>query len=664
MPLPVRRPRSSVPAVLLLALVLIALVYAPGARAQGVVHLYYFFDPDCSSCHVVQQDVLDPLIAAYGEGLVIERRDITDVANFDLMLDLETRFQAASSSIPEVVIGDRVLAGEEQIRTELKPAIEHYLAQGGVLLPETSAPGASPTTADCDECRDTHQAARDARATRQAEASLSRTTVVRALLFWSPTCPHCHVVKDEVLPPLQEQYGAQLDIVPLNITEPAAREFWYLVLGTYQVPSERQAVPMLILADKVLMGSREIPEQLPGLIAQHLSAGGVDLPAFVYATGMVAPLPTATPTSTPTPQPAEPAPIHVAYFFQPGCDQCERSEHDLAYIQVKYPQVVIHRFNVKDEAARNQYLCENANVPESKHLTAPALFVGNAYLAGEQVRARAVEDLLAPYLQNGAPEPWQGWETRQTAAAQTIVERFRSFGLLTVVGAGLLDGVNPCAFATMIFLLSYLSLNKRKGRALLATGAAFTLGVFLTYLGVGFGFLRFLSSLPFLHIIGKWVYGVTVLLCLALAWGSIVDYRRAKAGRLEDMSLKLPDRMRGWIKALVRKGSSARRFVLSAFALGFAVSVVELACTGQVYLPTIVFVLGIPEWRGQASLALLLYNIMFVLPLIGVFLLVYFGTTSQQLIDWMTRHTATIKLGMASLFLMLAGWLSYSIVAL
>jgi len=228
----------------------------------------------------------------------------------------------------------------------------------------------------------------------------------------------------------------------------------------------------------------------------------------------------------------------------------------------------------------------------------------------------------------------------------------------------LLDGVNPCAFATMIFLISYLSFRKREGRELLFTGAAFTLGVFLTYLGVGFGFLKFLTALPFLNVIGKWVYGVTALICLALAWGSIADYRKAKEGRLEDMSLKLPERMRGWIKTLIREGSGAKRFVLSSFALGFGVSIVELACTGQVYLPTIIFVLGIPEWRAQASLALVLYNLMFIIPLVVVFLVVYYGTTSQQLIDWMTKHASTVKLGMAALFLVLAGWMAYSVLAL
>jgi len=91
--------------------------------------------------------------------------------------------------------------------------------------------------------------------------------------------------------------------------------------------------------------------------------------------------------------------------------------------------------------------------------------------------------------------------------------------------------------------------------------------------------------------------------------------------------------------------------------------VVELACTGQVYLPTIIFVLGLPDWRARATLALVVYNLMFILPLVAVFLLVYFGTTSQQLTGWMQRRAAAVKLGMAVLFLLLAAWLGYSIIS-
>jgi hypothetical protein len=98
------------------------------------------------------------------------------------------------------------------------------------------------------------------------------------------------------------------------------------------------------------------------------------------------------------------------------------------------------------------------------------------------------------------------------------------------------------------------------------------------------------------------------------------------------------------------------------FVTGVLVSLIELACTGQVYLPTILFVLGVPEMQAQAGLYLVLYNLMFVLPLVVVFVLAYFGTTSQQLGVLIHRHTSKIKLATAGLFFLLAGWMVVTLI--
>lgn len=528
---------------LFLALSVTTALVGMSVHAEGVVRFLYFYDPDCSVCEELHRDFLEPLLATYGNQVVVDERNIDDPADFELLLRLEQEFQVTSVSIPEVFIGTDALIGPEQIRDQLKERIDLYLAQGGVDLPAEAtlaAPRETPTR-PCTECDEIHQAEQTAAASRDTPAP-TRTP-----------------------------------------TEPA------------------------------------------GL--------------------------------------AEKPPIFAAYFYQSGCGECDRAERDLNYIKEQYSQLKVEHFDVNEDAALNEYLSLRAGVPSEKHLTAPTLFVGDSYLTGDEISASAIEVLIQPYLTSGAAEPWAGWEASREATEQTIVDRFRSLGLWTVIGAGLLDGINPCAFATMIFLVSYLSVRKRQGRELLATGAAFTAGVFVTYLGLGFGLLRFLTALPVLSVISKWVYGLTLVLCLALAWGSLTDYRKAREGRLEDMSLKLPNRLRTWIRHLIREGSRARNFVLASLFLGFAVSIVELACTGQVYLPTIVFVLGVPEWRTRATLALLAYNIMFVAPLIGIFLLVYYGTTSHQLNSWMTKHAATVKLGTAVLFLIMAGWLGYSLLA-
>jgi len=514
-----------------------------------------------------------------------------------------------------------------------------------------------------------------------ASPALQADGTVHLLYFYDPECPTCEQVQTYVLEPLLAEYGSTLVVDRRSIADKDGFEL--LLEFERQFGVTAGAIPEVFVGSDVLIGGEQVHARLRERIEYYLGQGGTGPPApaqspapsatttpdcsdceQIHAAQRTGSATVRTPAAPPTVVRANEPRVHVAIFFQPGCDVCERSERDLQYVTEQHPQVIVRRFNVKEEAALSQYLCVRARVPEDKYLTAPMLFVADRYLAGDDIRAPAIEALLAPYLAAGAPEPWADFDAEKPGAEAAIVDRFRSLGLLTIVGAGLIDGVNPCAFATMIFLLSYLAVRKRKGRELLLTGAAFAAGVFLTYLGVGLGLLRFLTSIPGLDVLGKWVYALTAVLCLGLAWGSFADYRKAKAGRLEDMSLKLPERMRGWSRRLIREGSGARRFVLASLLLGMVVSLIELACTGQVYLPTIIFVLGVPEWRARGGLALVVYNVMFILPLIGVFLLAYFGTTSQQLLRWMNRRASTVKLGTAVLFLLLATWLAYSIVAL
>jgi len=80
-----------------------------------------------------------------------------------------------------------------------------------------------------------------------------------------------------------------------------------------------------------------------------------------------------------------------------------------------------------------------------------------------------------------------------------------------------------------------------------------------------------------------------------------------------------------------------------------------------VYLPTLIFVMGVPSLRVRAFIYLLVYNLLFILPLMVIFLLVFYGTTSKQLTHFLQARAATIKLAMAGLFLVLAAWLFYTL---
>jgi uncharacterized membrane protein/thiol-disulfide isomerase/thioredoxin len=103
------------------------------------------------------------------------------------------------------------------------------------------------------------------------------TPVVRGILFYSPDCPHCQYVIQEVLPPLFQEYGKQLQIIGFDVNHPKGQELFRSAIDYFGV--ENAGVPFLVIGDIYLIGSNDIPAQLPGLVKTYLKLGGLDWPA-------------------------------------------------------------------------------------------------------------------------------------------------------------------------------------------------------------------------------------------------------------------------------------------------------------------------------------------------------------------------------------------------
>ena len=136
--------------------------------------------------------------------------------------------------------------------------------------------------------------------------SAAEGPVVRAVMFYSPSCPHCHQVITEVLPPLLELHGGQFEIIGVNTAETGGQTLYQAAIAAFSIPQERRGVPTLVIGDVVLVGSLEIPEQLPGLIEEGLAQGGKDWPAIpglaeALAASESEPDPTGSPVETPEP---------------------------------------------------------------------------------------------------------------------------------------------------------------------------------------------------------------------------------------------------------------------------------------------------------------------------------------------------------------------------
>jgi uncharacterized membrane protein len=150
--------------------------------------------------------------------------------------------------------------------------------------------------------------------------------VVRAVLFYSPSCPHCHQVITTDLPPLFEKYGDQLQVAGVDTTSAGGQALYEAAIQRFNIPPDRYGVPTLIVGEVVLVGSLEIPQQFPGLIEKHLAQGGTDWPAIPGLIELINAQATPVPTeaaalpaeTTPAPQPAVPLVDNNTLVTQPA----------------------------------------------------------------------------------------------------------------------------------------------------------------------------------------------------------------------------------------------------------------------------------------------------------------------------------------------------------
>lgn len=216
--------------------------------------------------------------------------------------------------------------------------------------------------------------------------------------------------------------------------------------------------------------------------------------------------------------------------------------------------------------------------------------------------------------------------------------------LVLIFSGALADSINPCAFAVMLLLLStILSRSKSRIRTLLS-GLLFSFAIFVSYYLLGMGVLTFLGDAENVVVL-KWGVGIFGLL---LAIANIKDYFWYGKGFVMEVPLAWRPKMMKLIQGVVSP--------VGAFLIGILVSLFLLPCSAGPY----VAVLGYLGSEGQnlnllGHLYLLLYNFIFVLPMLLITILVSFGVSSvEKLAKLKHKHTRLIHLLVGLLMLALS----------
>lgn len=362
--------------------------------------------------------------------------------------------------------------------------------------------------------------------------------------------------------------------------------------------------------------------------------------------------------------------ILVVFFEKPGCSECSRVEKSLHRMKRDYPNLRIEKYSITEPKGieYNALLCSRFYISQSDRLVAPAIFTGDGALMRNRLTDDNLKKLIADNSRprNGATPSGEGiipeWarhdETGIREAQSDLQNTYTSLSLGVVLLGGLIDGINPCAFATLIFFLSYLQIARRSPRELLMTGGAFVLSVYLTYFAIGLAFHELIGRLQSWTFLKTGMDYLFIFLALLAAALSFRDAWLAKQGRLSDMSLTLPSFLKEKIRAVTRQQSKSRNYIIAAALSGIVISALELACTGQVYAPIIY---QIKQGNLPAVGMLAIYNLAFILPLLLIFLLTYKGLKTEALIRFQKKHTFLIKFLLGVLFVLLAAIILWGI---
>ena len=212
-----------------------------------------------------------------------------------------------------------------------------------------------------------------------------------------------------------------------------------------------------------------------------------------------------------------------------------------------------------------------------------------------------------------------------------------------VVGSAAIDSINPCAIGVLILMISVVLSGKGSIGRMLFLGGLYVFAVFLTYLIAGLGLVYLLSSIPL--FITEYLSIIVGVIIIGAGIFEVKDFFWYGQG----FSLHIPVMFVDKINRIARNTTVPGVILLGAF-----VSAVELPCTGAPYL-AIITILSL-NFNFAAFLMLVLYNIIFVAPLLFILVLVASGVKLQALKKWKQDSRGFMRLFIGLLLIGL-GWL-------
>ena len=321
---------------------------------------------------------------------------------------------------------------------------------------------------------------------------------------------------------------------------------------------------------------------------------------------------------------------------------------DLLKITGKKAEITFYPLEDQDNYRRLVFI-ENKLGKRNSNL--PVIVINERLFGGKS----AIEkELKQEILKLSDYAPSRGITVDKASAAQAVNERISSVKLAPVLAAAVIDGINPCAFAGIVFLVAYLGMiQKKKMPEIILTGALYIFAVFIVYFLIGLGLLSIMDFLVKFRVGAKIVYVSAAVITAVFSVLSFYDYYKLtynETSSSSDVVLQLPKPIKLMMSRITSSLGSSVFFIPFGFLLGAVISLLEFFCTGQIYLPTIIYMVKIPALKVTAVALLFLYSLVFVVPLAVIFVVLLLTVNTGRIKAMDRKYVRLIKLFTGLLF--------------
>ena len=208
-----------------------------------------------------------------------------------------------------------------------------------------------------------------------------------------------------------------------------------------------------------------------------------------------------------------------------------------------------------------------------------------------------------------------------------------------IITTGFLDSINPCAISLLLLYIALMYSMKKTHKTIMIFGFFYIAAIYITYFFIGLGLLRTLHLFNFPGLfasIGAWISIIFGLL-------NLNEYFFPNS----PLKIRMPLSVRAKASEWAHKST-----IPSAIVLGFLVGVSEFPCSGAVYLAILGY-LRANETLLNGVLYLLIYNLMFVLPLILVYLVATNRVVTERMINFQEQSGRKMHLVLAGVMIAL-----------